>query len=202
MSLLHINLAFTIPLSSTLIRLLHEILLTCLYVFILYVCIKIFYHLMNYDSHSSYVAVDRYLKRVSQWSVHDIGSSQPQPWRRPPEDLEFPSDSDSFEMLHTPYPLAKQSSLPHDVERDNRTKRLSSMLPRQLSADGTYRSRPKSQTAGSTEHIDSDSSLSSSDGDGVPLKSGSGSRDIYRKVHSRHQPNVLSMLTTSEASKL
>ena len=150
-------------------------------------------------THSSYVAVDRYLKR---WSVPDSGSSQPHPWRRPPEDLEFPSDSDSSEMLHMPYPLVKQSSLPHDVKRDNRMMRMSSMLPRQLSADGTYRDRSKSQTAGSTEHIDSDSSLSSSDGDGVPFKSGSRSRGIRRKVHSRHKPNVLSMLTASEASKL
>ena len=202
MGLLHINLAFTIPLSSILIRLLHEILLTCLYVFILCVCINIFYHLMNCDSHSSYVAVDRYLKR---WPVLDSGSSQPNPLRTPPEDLVFPSDSDASdasEMLHTPYPLAKQSSLPLDVERDSRTMRMSSMLPRQLSADGTYRGWPKSQTAGSTEHIDSDSSLSSSDRDGVPLKSGSGSKGIHHKVHSRHKPNVLSMLTASEASKL
>lgn len=119
------------------------------------------------------------------------------------------TDSDASDVrpgrLETQHLYRKQYSLPHDVEHDNRKRVASSMLPRQLSEDGTYRSTPILRPRASDTYPDSDSSSFSNDRDEVPDAttdgSGSGSRGNQRRGQSRQQP-ALSMPTAQEASML
>lgn len=210
----------SLTLSSTLTHSLHKFVLRCVRVCVcalMYMCIHVnmcvqsvypVNKLRTYAMTLIPFAVDRYLKKVSheRSGLHSHRRT-PNPKSRPREDHMLSSDTDTSEVHsgHMQPVYVKQSSLPHDVERDNWKKRGTSMLPRQMSEDGTYRSRPKAQHAVGSEYVsDSDSSLSSSDWDRVPVATAvtprSRSRGSHHKSQSRKLPNALSVLTAQEAS--
>ena len=81
----------------------------------------------------------------------------------------------SDKLYGTKHLYLKQSSMPSEMERDNRRKLSPSAgVHRQLSVDGPYGSRPRSQLKVAS-NTDSDSSSYLSDKDGLPAD-GSGRR--------------------------